>query len=162
LIAAKLFALAEFGLVDRLLHHRDGAIIDLDRHRIRMPILAAMREREARRIAEAAGRAMDHLGHHRERAHGARADAGRQQQFGEILRPAIGGGGERAVQAARDDILGPDIVMIGQDQMRQHRLRGRRALGSAVDAGNLAHDRVGAERAEQVRLARATARRGDR
>jgi len=31
-----------------------------------MPVLATMREREARGIAEAAGRAVDHLGHHGE------------------------------------------------------------------------------------------------
>ena len=66
-----------------------------------MPVLAAMREREARRIGEAVGRAVHHLGDHRERAHGARADARREQQLGEVLRPALGRRREIAVQAAR-------------------------------------------------------------
>ena len=54
---------------------RDGLVIDLERHREGMPVLAAMREREARRIGEAVGRAVHHLGDHRQRAHRARADS---------------------------------------------------------------------------------------
>ena len=91
-----------------------------------MPVLAAMGEREARGIAEAIGRAVHDLGDHRQRAHGARADAGRQQQFRKIDRSAFGRRGQRAVQAARNTSLGPDIMMRGHDQMRQHRLRRRR------------------------------------
>jgi hypothetical protein len=49
-------------------------IIDLGRHRIGMPVLAPMGEREACRIAEAAWRAVDDLCHQRERAHRPRAD----------------------------------------------------------------------------------------
>ena len=64
-----------------------------------MPVLAAMGEREAGRVREAAGRAVDDLGDHGQRAHRPGADAGHQQQLGEIGRPAFGGGGQRAVQA---------------------------------------------------------------
>ena len=63
-----------------------------------------MGEREARRIGEAAGRAMHHLGDHRQRPHRARADARDEQQLGEIRRAAFGRRGERAVQAAREHV----------------------------------------------------------
>jgi hypothetical protein len=71
-----------------------------------MPVLAAMGEREAGRIAEAAGRAVHDLGHHRERPDGAGADPRHQQQVGEIPRPAIRCRGERSVQPALDHVLG--------------------------------------------------------
>ena len=41
-------------------------VVDLHRHRKGMPVLAAVGEREARGIGEAAGRAMHHLGHQRQ------------------------------------------------------------------------------------------------
>ena len=66
-----------------------------ERHREGMAVLAAMGEREAGRVGEAVGRAVHDLGDHGERAHRARADAGRQQQLGEIGRAALGRRGER-------------------------------------------------------------------
>ena len=66
-----------------------------------MPVLAAMGEREARRIGEAIGRAVHHFGHHRQRPHRASADAGNEKQFGEVGRSPIGGRGEGRVEARR-------------------------------------------------------------
>ena len=76
-----------------------------------MPVLAAMGDRKSRGIAEAVRRAMDDLGDLGQRADGPRADAGDEQKRREILRAAFGGGRQIAMQAPRDDVLGPDIVM---------------------------------------------------
>ncbi|MDR6138106.1 hypothetical protein QE438_001410 [Pseudoxanthomonas sp. SORGH_AS 997] len=118
----ELFLVAQPGLAHGGLEHADGVVQHLGRHREGMPVLAAMGQREPRRIAEAARRAVQHLGHHRQRAHGARAHAGHLQQRGEVLRPLLGGRGQAAVQPAQDDVLGAHIVMVRQRQMR---LRGR-------------------------------------
>ena len=99
--SVQLFGLAKLGVLHRGFQDADGLVIDLDRHRVGMAVLAAMRQREARRILEAVGRAVHDLGHHGQRLHRAGADAGRQQQLGKVDGPALGGGGERAVQAAR-------------------------------------------------------------
>jgi hypothetical protein len=69
-----------------------------------MPVLAAMREREPRRIGEPIGRPVHDLAHHRERLHSACADTGRQQQFRKIPWPLLCRGGERAVQTAHEHI----------------------------------------------------------
>ena len=132
----KLLVAAELRAVDRRLQHPDGLVIDADRHRERMPVLAAMREGEARRVAEAARRAVHDLRHHGQRPHGARADARHQQQFGEIGRAAVGRRGEIAVEAARDHVLGAHVVMRRHDEMRQRQLaacgRRRRAAASPL------------------------------
>ena len=127
----------------------------LSRHRIGVAVLAAMREREARRIGEAVRRAVHHLGDQRQRMHRARADARHQQQVGEVGRAGIGRGGERAVQAAHDHVLGPHVVMLRHDQMRQQRLRPRRAPVVPLQRASSLHDAVGTEFLQQLELARA-------
>ena len=82
------FCTADFITPDRL-------VVDLERNREGMAVLAAMGQREARGIAEAVGRAVHDLGDHRERADRARADAGREQQIGEVDRAALGRRRER-------------------------------------------------------------------
>src|SRR5438128_2087369 len=70
----ELFRLAEFGPPHSGLHNLYRVVVDLGRDRERMPVLAAVGERVACRITEAAWRAVDDLGDHRERAHRPRAD----------------------------------------------------------------------------------------
>src|SRR5947209_7667996 len=135
----ELFALAELRFAHRRFEHTDRLVINLQRHRKRMAVLAAMRQRKTRWVGEAAGRAVHHLGDHRERAHRARADAGRQQELGEILRPAIRRGRKIAAQAAQVHVLRAHIMMRRHHQMRQQRLRGRPGL---LDAGELLRDAV--------------------
>jgi len=77
-----------------------------------------MRERETRRIAEAIRRAVNNLSDHRQRLHGAGADARRQQQFGEIDRGTLGCRGQRSVQATYEHITRPQVVMLGHHEMR--------------------------------------------
>ncbi len=95
---------------------------------------------------------MDRLGDERERAHRARPDAGDGQQFGEIARAACRGRREIAMQAARVDVLGADVVMGGHDEMRQQRLlaHGRRSAGRKRI---LSRDRVRTERLQHRDLA---------
>ena len=77
--------LTEFGFLHGGLQDGDGAIIDRQRHRVGVAVLAAMGDRKPRWIAEAVGRAMDHLGDLGQRADGPCADAGDEQKLGEIL-----------------------------------------------------------------------------
>ena len=116
------FGVAKLCPVYRGLQHADSAVVDLQRHGIGMPVLATMSDRESRRVAEAIGRAMDDLGDLGERSDSPGADARDQQEFREILRTAFSGSRQIAVQASSDNVLGPDIVMGGHDEMRQHGL----------------------------------------
>jgi hypothetical protein len=53
--------IAEFGLAERGAQHRNGPIVNSCRHREGPAVLAAMRERKPRGIAEPAGGAVDDL-----------------------------------------------------------------------------------------------------
>ena len=63
-------------------------IVGLERHRKRMAVLAAERERESRRIGEARRRAVDHFRDHRQRLQRARTDVLEQQQRREVAQLA--------------------------------------------------------------------------
>ena len=96
-----------------------------------MPVLAAMREREASGIGETVGRAVHDLGHHRQRAHRAGADARNEEQFREVGGPPIRGRREARMKARREHIARAHIMMSGHDEMRQNellRMRRRRGL----------------------------------
>ena len=58
-------ALAELRLGERRLQDLGGLVVDGGRHRIGVAVLAAMGEREAGRISEAAGRPVHDLGNER-------------------------------------------------------------------------------------------------
>jgi hypothetical protein len=59
--AVHTFGIAEFGCAERCAKHRNGPIVNSCRHREGPAILAAMRERKPRGIAETAGGAVDDL-----------------------------------------------------------------------------------------------------
>ena len=71
---------------------------------------------------------MQDFGHHRQSLHGPRAYARRQQEFGKIRRPTVGSRCQISVQPPCDHIAGSDLMMVGQDQMRQQRLCSRRRV----------------------------------
>lgn len=144
------FVLAEFRLLNRRLEHANGLVIDLERNWERVPVLAAVGERKARRIAKAARRAVHDLGYHGKRAHGSRANARRQQQIGKIGRSALGRGGEVAVQPPQVNIAGPDVMMGWQDEMRQCQLRWRFCV--AADRTNFACDAVRTKFGKKLKL----------
>ena len=91
-----LFA-AELRLLDGVLEDRDGPVVHAQRHREGMPVLAAVGERETRRIREPAGCAVDDLRHGGERLDGARADSWLEEQVGEVLGSVLCGRGESGV-----------------------------------------------------------------
>ena len=130
------FVVSELRLLHRCLQHLDRLVIDFDRHREWMPVLAAMGEREASGIGETVGRAVHDLGHHRQRAHRAGADARNEKQLGEVGRPPIRGRREARMQARREHVARAHIMMSGHDEMRQNELlrMGRRR---GVSSGGL-------------------------
>jgi hypothetical protein len=131
-----------------------------------MAVFATMGHRKPRRIAESVGCAMHDLGDLGQRADGPCADAGHEQKLGEILRTAFGGGRQIAVQTSGDDVLGPDIVMVGHDEMRQQGLSLRSRTFDAVSRqpGKLPFDPIWSELAEMpsCRRREASARRSVR
>jgi hypothetical protein len=80
---AQLRRVFELRALDRRLQHPNRLIVDPKWHRKRMPVPAAMRKREARRVGEAVRRSVHDLGNHRQRAHRPRSHAWNEQQFGE-------------------------------------------------------------------------------
>jgi len=89
----------------RSLQHVNGAIVDPERHGKGMPVLAAMSDREPRRITEAVRSAMHDLGDLGQGADRPCTDARHQQKLGEILRTACGRGCEITVQSSGYDVL---------------------------------------------------------
>ena len=139
-------AFAQLRAIDGALEHRDGLVVDLQRHRERMAVLAAVREREARRVGEAAGRAVHDLGHQREREQRPRAHAGHQHQLGEVVRargrrprPASSrGAADRCPRRARRDARAarsrarPPIAVSGPPRASPI-ISARAAAGAVVD-----------------------------
>src|SRR6476661_4918326 len=80
-----------------------------------------MRERKARRIGKTIRRSMHDLGDHRERLHGSRADAWREEKIGKIGWGPVSGGRQGSMQTAGENITRADIMMGGHYQMRQQR-----------------------------------------
>jgi hypothetical protein len=109
-----------------------------------------MRQREAGRILEAIGCAVQRLGHHGKRLHSARADIWRQQQIWKIHRAPFSCRREGAVQAPREYVARPHVVMRRHDQVR--RLRLRRYLPGY--RGELLDNAIRAERRQHVQLRR--------
>ena len=103
---------------------------------------------------------MHDLGHHRQRADGSRAHAGREQQFGKIRRTAVGRRGQIAAQPSRDHVFGANIVVRRHHEVRQQRLHvDLRPRFGIFQPRQLAHDPVRAQRREQVELRAARWRR---
>ena len=150
---AELLVASELRLRDRRLPHLDGFVQHLERHRERMPVLAAVSQREAAGIAEPARGAVHHFGHHRQRADGPCTHAGREQEFGKIRGSAVGRGGQIAVQPSRHDIFGANLMVCRHDEMRQQRLRRNlcRPFGT-FQPREFAHDPVRPQRSQQVEL----------
>ena len=80
----QLLVLAELGALHGRFKNTDGFVVHFERDRKRMPVLAAVGDREACRIAEPARRAVDDLGDQRQRPYRSRPDAGREQEIGKI------------------------------------------------------------------------------
>jgi hypothetical protein len=117
-----------------------------------VPILAAVGDRKSCRIAEAVERAVDDLGYLGKRPDRARTDAGVEKKLREILRPTFGGCRQIGMQAPRDDVFGPYIVMGGHHEMRQHGLSQEGLAPGSIDLGEMPLDPVRAELAKNIEL----------
>ena len=143
---------SELRALDGAFQNPDRLVIDSKRHRERVPVLAAVRKGEPRRVGKAVRRPVHDLGHHGERPHRPCPDARREQQLGEVGRTAVGGGGEIPVQAPRHDVARAHLMMAGHYQMRQERLlRGGPRLAS-LEPRQLACDPVRPEPGEHLEL----------
>jgi hypothetical protein len=97
----QLFLTSELRALDRRLQHLNRLIVDPKRHRKRMPVLATVSKREARRVGEAVRLFIHDLGDHYERAHGPRSDAWNEEQFGKVGRAPIRRCSQVGVKARR-------------------------------------------------------------
>ena len=161
------FVPPEPGLLHRRLHDADRLVIDLERDREGMSVLAAMGERKASGIGESVRRAVNDFGHHRQRPHRPGADARHEQQFGKVGRPPIRGRREARVKARRQHVARADVMMSGHDEMRQRelaRIGRRRGLARlCLDRGQFARQAVRTQGLQQFELAPAGGDpRGDR
>jgi len=73
---AELFRAPQFCFLDRRFQYLNGLVVHGERHRKRMPVLAAMGKREPRWVGEAVRGSVYDFGDHRQRTHGPCSDAG--------------------------------------------------------------------------------------
>ena len=103
---------------------------------------------------------MQHLRHQCERADSARPHTGCEQQIGKVGGSTLGCGGKIAVQTPKMNVARPDVVIRGQNKIRQRCLRrlfilgwlGTGRLMRRCERGSLARDAVGPKAAEQLDL----------
>src|SRR5688572_22726954 len=81
---------AELGAIHGASQHADRFVINAERNRKGVSVFSAVGQREARRIAETARRAVHHFRHVRERLDRSRTDAGRKEKLRKISWPALG------------------------------------------------------------------------
>jgi hypothetical protein len=121
-----------------------------------MPVLAAMRKREARRVVKSIRRSVHDLGDHRQRAHGARANAWNEEQFGEVGRPSIRRGCQVGVKARLQHVAWADVVMGRHDQMPQKELlrhvRRSRLSSPVLQNRQFARDPIRTQRLQNTEL----------
>ena len=105
---------------------------------------------------------MNDFGDHGKRLYRAGAYSGREKQLREIFRSAFGRRREIAVETARMNVAGTDIVMGRHDKVRKHGLSGEGLRCFRVELGQLAEDfiRARGRRADQAAPC-ARLRRGD-
>jgi len=149
---AQFLLVTETGLLDRGFKHSDRLVIDFERDREGVPVLAAMSEGETGRIGKTAWRAMDNFRDHRQRADGPSADPGHLKQLSEVPGAGVGRGGEAGVEPAKDDIPGSDVMTARKDEM------GKEGLSLWLWRSKLRGLRdkpVGTEIGEKLQLSRA-------
>jgi hypothetical protein len=113
-------------------------------------VLAARRDGEPRWVAEAIWCAMHDFRDLGQRADRACADAGHQQKLSKIPRPAFDSRSQRTVQTARENVLWPDIMTRGHDEVRQHRSGWSRRR--SLERGQPSLDPIHAKFVENVEL----------
>ena len=82
-----------------------------------MAVLAAVREREARRIRESRRRAVDHFSDERQRLQRPRTELLDQQQRREVAQVALVGDGQDRAEPLRVDVVRADVMMMRKDEV---------------------------------------------
>src|SRR5215831_6283720 len=151
---AELLRLPQFCFPDRRFQHLDGLVVHAERHRKRMPVLAAVGDGEACRVGEAVRRTVYHLSYHGQRLHGPRSHAGNEEEFRKVPRAAICRRRQIAAQPTLEDIGWADVVMRRHGQVRQQRLLRRRGglQFPSRYTPQLASDSVRAQRLKNIEL----------
>src|SRR5215471_8418169 len=150
---AQLLLASEFCTPNGGLHHTYRLVIDPERHREGMPVLAAVSERKSRGISEAIRGTVHHLGDHGQGTHSARANTGGEQEIRKVRRSTIGCRRQIGIEPSRVDVAGADIVVFGQVEVREQRFARPAMLGLARPAMlGLARDAVRPQREEELEL----------
>ena len=108
--------------------HGDRLVVHLQRHRERVVVLAAVREREPRRVGKPGRRAVHDLGDERQRLQRARSQLLEQRQRREVAQVAFVCQCELRAQPLRIDVGSAGIVM-------RRRLDGRATASDRVAGG---------------------------
>ena len=91
--------------------HTDRVVVDLQRHRERVSVLSAMRERKPGRILEPRRRTVHHFRDERQRLQRPRTELLQQQERGEVAQLAFVRERQHRAEPFRVDVRRPDIVM---------------------------------------------------
>ena len=103
--------LAKFGFLHSGFHDANGFIVDPNWHGEWLSIFAPMSQGEAGWILKPVRCAVNDLGHHGKRLHGARSDTWNKQEFRKIGRPPCGCGSKGAVQSPEYHVAWPYVMM---------------------------------------------------
>jgi len=112
----QLVRMADLRRIEGPPQHRKRLVVNLERHREWMAVLAAMREREPRRIGESGGRTVHHFRDERERLQRPRPQLLDQQKRREVAELPLVRECQDSAEPPRIDVSGANVVMRRQDE----------------------------------------------
>jgi hypothetical protein len=115
--AVRTFGIAEFGLAERSAQHLNSPIVNFGRYREWPAVLAAMRERKPRGIAETAGGAVDDLTDERQRLERARSHPRHEQRVGKGVNLCLVRHGQHGAQSFQINVASLYVMPVRHDQV---------------------------------------------
>ena len=112
-----LFAVSNFRRVECRPQEFYRLVVRLQGNRKWVAVFSSVRKRETRRIVEAAGSAVDHFRHKRERLKRARSKILEQQQFREIVQLTLIRDRQHCAESFEVNVFLTDLVMSRQFEM---------------------------------------------
>ena len=128
--AIQLVPVASLGGIESRAQHGNRSVVSLERHWKWMAVLAAVRERETRRVRKSDRRPVDHFGNQRQRLQRARTQLFQKQERREIAQIAFVGNRQHRSQPFQIHVFGSNLVPRGH----------RKAQVSNCDLGCLMAD----------------------
>src|ERR1700722_16721474 len=113
----KTIAVAQLRALHGPFEHTDGFIVDVQRHREWVAILAAVRKRKACRTGKAGRGSVDNFRYECKGGNRAGADAGREQKLREVLRPTLRCRRQSGMQAFEHDVREAHVMVRGHMEM---------------------------------------------